>query len=74
MNTMFLSFVSDLEKELVTTFQDFSCTKKLSQFSKNPYEISPAIEWMMYHDWLHTYTLDINTQYIFILQNEFLKK
>ncbi|XP_050532632.1 protein ZBED8-like [Daktulosphaira vitifoliae] len=44
--TVFLSFLSDLSKEVSKRFKDFAKIRKLSQFLKNPFEVSPIGEWI----------------------------
>jgi len=43
---MFLSFLSDLSEEFGKRFKDFAEIGKLSQFLKNPFEVSPTGEWI----------------------------
>jgi len=42
--SMFLSFLSDLGEEFGKRFKDFAEIGKLSQFLKNPFEVSPTGE------------------------------
>ncbi|XP_050528027.1 EPM2A-interacting protein 1-like [Daktulosphaira vitifoliae] len=42
---VFLSFLSDLSKEFSKRFKDYAEIRKLSQFLKNPFEVSPTGEW-----------------------------
>ncbi|XP_060845950.1 general transcription factor II-I repeat domain-containing protein 2-like [Rhopalosiphum padi] len=44
--SMFLSFLSDLGEEFGKRFKDFADIGKLSQFLKNPFEVSPTGEWI----------------------------